>query len=380
MWHLVAGLVASALPLGLAMAVWRRMSRGHLLPRRPALLMVLGGVVLGALAAYAEPLALAWMQLSFRVKEAGVAGALAAMLLMAAPLEEALKALLVWPLYVRRQLLSSRLGLSFAMCAGAGFAAGEAFVLVFREPLSWHGWLSVVSLGPAHLFFAGVWGFALGTSRGRDRWFPLAWSVSMVLHGLYDHLMLGRGPALLVLAVPLVGFMFGAAWVVLRSLAPEMDSSGSHTSRLAHLAPPTLSDMQRAMRRSSRPLMLRWIALGALVTLGVVVTCLAGAVYVGHSMGVDFRMADDSDIRSSGPLVLLGSAVLMAFPLSGYLIARASGAESVLEPALASGVAIVFVMLMLSITEPVALVVSVVIAPLAFSLACGGAWFGLDRL
>jgi hypothetical protein len=36
-------------------------------------------------------------------------------------------------------------------------------------------------------------------------------------------------------------------------------------------------------------------------------------------------------------------------------------------------------MLMLSITEPVALVVAVVIAPLAFSLACGGAWFGLDR-
>jgi hypothetical protein len=72
-------------------------------------------------------------------------------------------------------------------------------------------------------------------------------------------------------------------------------------------------------------------------------------------------------------------AVLLAFPLAGYLIARASAAESVLEPALASGAAIVVVMLMLSITEPVALVVAVAIAPLAFSLACGGAWFGLER-
>jgi len=200
-----------------------------------------------------------------------------------------------------------------------------------------------------------------------------------LLHGLYDHIMVARGPALVVLALPMLGFMFGAAWVVLRSLAPENDSSGA-SSKLAALAPPSLSDMRRAMQRSERPLMLHWIALGALVTLGVVLSSLAGAIYLGHQVGVDFAMANEADLRSSGPLALLGTAVLLAFPLSGYLIARASAAQSVLEPALASGVAIVFVMLMLSVTEPVALVVAVVVAPLAFSLACGGAWFGLDRL
>lgn len=376
---LLAALLLAAPPFGLCYLVWRRMERVRLLPRRPAYLMLAGGMVAGMLAAYVEPLALDWMELSFQAGKVGSGAALSAMLLMAAPLEEALKALVVWPLYVRRQLLTARLGLAAAMCAGAGFAAGEAAVLAVHEPLDVLGAVRILVLGPAHLFFAGAWGFALGAGRGgRDRWFPLAWTVAVLLHGLYDHLMLARGPALLWVAVPLLAFMFGAAWVVLRSLAPESDAADA-SSKLSLLSPPSLSDMRRALARKERPLMLHWIALGALVTLGVVIASLAGAIYLGHRLGIDFTLANESDLQASGPLVLLGSAVLFAFPLSGYLIARASAAESVLEPALASGAAIAFVMFMLSVTEPVALVVAVLIAPLAFSLACGGAWFGLDR-
>lgn len=375
----IAALLLSALPLGLCHLVWYRMERARLLPRRPAYLVLTGGALLGALAAYGEPLALDWMELSFQVSKVGAGPALSAMLLMAAPLEEALKALVVWPLYVRRQLLTARLGLAFAMCAGAGFAAGEAAVLALSTPFDVLMVVRILTLGPAHLFFAGLWGFALGAGYGgRDRWFPLAWSTAVLLHGLYDHLMLARGPALLWVAVPLLGFMFGAAWIVLRSLAPDSDAVDA-SSKFSLLSPPSLSDMRRAMARKERPLMLHWIGLGALVTLGVVIASLAGAIYLGHRLGIDFTLANESDLQASGPLVLLGSSVLLAFPLSGYLIARASAAESVLEPALASGAAIAFVMFMLSVTEPVALVVAVLIAPLAFSLACGGAWFGLDR-
>src|SRR5690606_41635026 len=102
------------------------MARFLLLPRRPAWLMLAAGALVGVGCACLEPIALDVMQRSFRVDEAGGTGpALAAMLLMAAPLEEALKALCVWPLYVRRQRLTPRLGLALAMCAGAGFAAGR---------------------------------------------------------------------------------------------------------------------------------------------------------------------------------------------------------------------------------------------------------------
>ena len=125
--------------------------------------------------------------------------------------------------------------------------------------------------------------------------------------------------------------------------------------------------------------MLHWIALGALVTLGVVIAALALAVYVGHVVGVDFALADEADVRSSGPLVLLGSSTLAGFPLAGYLVARASAAHSVLEPAMGAGLAIVAAVALLSLAAPVTAVFGIAVAPLAFALACGGAWFGLVR-
>jgi hypothetical protein len=137
--------------------------------------------------------------------------------------------------------------------------------------------------------------------------------------------------------------------------------------------------MRSAMQRPERPLMLHWIGLGALVTLGLIIVALGLAVYLGHRLGIDFTLANESNLQSVGPLALLGAAVLLSFPCAGYLIARASAAQSVLEPAMASGLALVLLMLMLSVTEPVALVVAVAIAPVAFALACGGAWFALDR-
>jgi hypothetical protein len=125
--------------------------------------------------------------------------------------------------------------------------------------------------------------------------------------------------------------------------------------------------------------MLHWIGLGALVTLGVMIVLLAVAVYVGHRVGIDFTAADEADMRSSGPLALLGVAVLSAFPLAGYLIARASSATSVLEPAMGAGLAIAAVVVMLSVAAPIAVVFALAVAPVAFALACRGAWFGLAR-
>jgi hypothetical protein len=69
--------------------------------------------------------------------------------------------------------------------------------------------------------------------------------------------------------------------------------------------------------------------------------------------------------------------VLFAFPVSGFLIARASAAESVLEPALSAAVAIAGTLVMLGLAEPVALVFAVAFAPIAFGLACVGAWVGI---
>lgn len=374
----LATLVA-AIPLSVAYLLWRRMSRTRLLPSRPPLVMAILGTLLGALCSYGEYWALDWMELSFVAAQAGEGGALAAMLLMAAPIEEGLKALLVWPSYVKRQILTSRLGLTFALAAGAGFAGGEAFALIVQHPLDTLFTVRVLLGLPAHLFFAGLWGFALGSRRGRDRWFPLAWSCSVLLHGLYAHIVIGRGPALLIAIVPVLALMVIASSLVLRAMTETRTSSSSASSKFPLGPAPSMSAMRAALHRPERPLMLHWIGLGALVTLGLVIVALAAAVYLGHRLGIDFTLANESNLRSMGPLALLGTFVLLAFPCSGYLIARASAAQSVLEPAMASGLALVLVMLMLSATEPVALVVAVAMAPVAFALACGGAWFALDR-
>jgi len=71
--------------------------------------------------------------------------------------------------------------------------------------------------------------------------------------------------------------------------------------------------------------------------------------------------------------------VLLAFPLAGYLVARASSAHSVLEPALAAGAALAALVAMLFLTAPLGVLFALAVAPLAFGLACGGAWIGLER-
>jgi RsiW-degrading membrane proteinase PrsW (M82 family) len=379
-------LALAALPLGIAGLLYRRVSQSGEVPRRATIAVVGAGMVAGFAAVHIERLVLGWTQLSFEVSKVGTGGALLATFLLAAPLEEGLKVLVVWPIYGTRRLTTPRLGLTFAACAGAGFAGGETLGQGLTEALTWIAALRILVGMPAHPFFAGMWGYALGT-RGatRARWFVIAWLGATTLHALYDHIVFGRGPGLLVLAAPMFLMMALLAWVGMRDVAPPSSSSHSGPESRASLLlssipePPSLGAMRRALQRSDRPLMLHWIGIGALVTLGVVIVLLAGAVYVGHAVGIDFALADEADVRSSGPLVLLGSAILAGFPIAGYLVARASAAHSVLEPAMGAGLAIVAAVALLSLAAPVAAVFGLAAAPLAFALACGGAWFGLVR-
>ena len=371
--------LTSVVPLAIAFLVWRLVSRQGQVSRGRTALVVGLALLAGLGAGWLERVVLTFADLSFDAARAGTTGALLATFLLAAPLEEGLKVLVVWPLYSTRALVSPRLGLVYAACAGAGFAAGEGISIASSEPPSTLLAARLLLGMLAHPFLAAMWGYALGTQRAaRGRWFVIAWFSSVALHGLYDHIVFGRGPGVLVLAVPMFLTMAAASWAALRDVAPAPDSRAS--GLLSSIPePPSLRSMRHALARPERPLMLHWIAIGALVTLGVVLVALAGAVYVGHAIGVDFALADESDVRSSGPLVLLGAGVLAGFPVAGYLVARASSAHSVLEPAMGAGVAIIAAVLLASLAAPVTAVFGLAAAPLAFALACGGAWFGLVR-
>jgi len=370
-----AAILVFLFPLGLAFLVWRRVSRLGRVSRRLTILMLLGGAAAAGFSAYVERVLLAFTGLSFEVSTSGVGGALLATFLLAAPLEEALKVGVVWPLYRTRRIDGPRLGVCYASAAGAGFAAIEASWAV----IAGHGTglcvLRALVSVPAHLFFAGLWGYTLGARRTRGHWFSIAWLSATLLHGSYDHIVWGRGPGLLVAVIPLFVFMAGGAWLALRDALPE--APRDRDSNLPE--PPSLRRIREALQPVDHQLMLRWVVVGAFVTLGLMIALVALAVVLGHRLGVDFSLADESDVRSSGPLILLGAAGLLAFPVAGYLVAKASAAHSVLEPALAASCALAALVAMLFLTAPVGVLFALAVAPLAFGLACGGAWIGLER-
>jgi len=363
-------------PLGLAFLVWRRVSGlGHV-SRRLTIVMALGGALAAAFAAYFERIVLSYTGLSLDVATSGAGGALLATFLLAAPLEEAVKVSVVWPLYRTRRIIDPRLGVCYASAAGAGFSAIEGLLAVLLGTPGGVTVLRALVSVPAQLFFAGVWGYALGL-RGpsrRGHWFSLAWLSATLLHGLYDHIVWGRGPGLLVAVIPLFVFMGLGAWIALRDVAP--DSLTQQRSIVPD--PPSLRALREALRPVDHRLMVRWILVGAFTTLGLMIALVALAVLLGHRLGVDFSLADEADVRSSGPLILLGTAVLLAFPIAGYLVAKASSAHSVLEPALAAGLALACLVAMLFMTAPIGVLFALAVAPLAFGLACGGAWIGLS--
>jgi hypothetical protein len=338
------------------------------------------GCALGAGAVYAERAALRVLGVSLDPDVGASHGAVLAMLLFVAPLEEGLKLVPAWVLYARHKITTIADGVSAALGSAAGFSAAVAGAHVWNDATAL-GIVRALLATFAHLFFSGVWGYALGTSgRGHAQWFTLAWLAATALHGLFTYVVFGRGPAMLAVIVPLLIAMAATSWSASRELTDRMPPSSRRLAMLGALPhPPSFDEVRQALKRPNRPLFLHWIAIGGLVTLGMMMALFALAVYAGHRFGIDFGTTDEGDLKSSLPIVLLGSAVLLAFPLASFLVTRSASATSVLEPALGAALAIALLLLVLSMTAPAAIVTVLIVAPAAFALACAGAWFGLHK-
>jgi hypothetical protein len=254
----------------------------------------------------------------------------------------------------------------------SGFAAGEILTTAIVDGESWITLLRVSLSMPAHIFFAGLWGYVLG-GQGRDRYFTLSFVFCVVLHGIYDHIVFSRGPALLVVALPMFATM---AWGVFALLRDSEANPTTSSSVYSLLDAPSMGSVRRALDSRGRSLKLHWILIGAFVNLGVTLSFLAATVYAGHRFGIDFALIEDASTEGVLPVLFLAGGLLASFPVSAFLIARASGTRSVLEPAWAMGASIIFVLAIFSVTEPTAIVIAAGIAPVGFILACAGALFG----
>jgi RsiW-degrading membrane proteinase PrsW (M82 family) len=380
----VAALVAVvALPVAAFVAVASRWDHARY-KRRYILLTVL----VGALAFVPMRAAMSLIQRWTGLLPFGEGGGLAAYIyafLVAAPLAQGLKVAAVWPVVRMRKVEVPIDGIVYAGASALGFVSAQNAVFLWgRDALSHDAARALLEV-PAHLFFAAAWGYAVGREGGKTiagNRFNLAWLAAALFNGVYDHIVLTQPPAALVAAIPILATIGVLATLGARDLLKRGElAKGQRRRVLPSLAPPSLKTMREALRRAERPIVLTWILFGALVTVGVMIAALAGAVALGHRMGLDFAAVDrhDGGGAATAPLVLLGSAALGSFPIAGWLVAKASRAQSVMEVAISAILAILGTLILLGLAAPVAVVFAIAFAPIAFGLACVGAWLGLGR-
>jgi len=348
------------------------------------LVFVLGGLGKGV-TYYAELRASAWTNLDMSAQVAGNTGSLLFLFGFAAPMREASKVAAMWPAFRSKHFDEPVDGLVYASSAALGFACIENAITLRGHPLGWI-WVARTAVAlPAHVFFACMWGYALGRVKTIKRpgpLFPVAWLIATAAHGLYSHLVYGRGPGALVGTLPLLLAMAGVTFFAARDLHARGQRSSRSSVLLERVStlyvsgPPSLQTVRDVLRREGQPITLRWIVFGALVTVGAMTAGLAASVAFGHWAHVDFSLVDEHDVTTTAPVALLGAGLLAAFPFSGYLIAKASNLPTLLEPALASGLAILFMLVLLGLAAPVALVFALAFSPIAWGLACAGAWVG----
>lgn len=348
-------------------------------------IFVLGGVAKGV-TAYMEHRASAWTGLELSAQAAGTPGSLLFLFGFAAPIREAAKVAAMWPAFRSKYFDEPLDGLLYASAAALGFATIESAITLRGHPLGWIWILRTFVALPAHVFFACAWGYALGRAKRNKRpgaIFPAAWLVATAVHGLYVHLVYGRGPGALVGTIPLLLAMCVPTIFAIRDLKARADRSSRASMLLERVSslyvvssPPSLGTVREALRREGQPITFRWVFFGALVTIGAMTVGLVLSVAFGHWAHVDFSVVDEHDVSTTAPVALLGAGILLAFPVSGYLIARASNLPTMLEPALASGLAILITLVLLGFAAPVALVFALAFSPIAWALACAGAWVG----
>jgi RsiW-degrading membrane proteinase PrsW (M82 family) len=325
--------------------------------------------------------------LDVRVSAAGESGALVFLFFVVAPAQEAGKVAAAWPAFLSKHFDEPYDGVVYASASALGFAAVENGYVLHAHPTGGI-WIAraLVAL-PAHVFFACLWGYALGRAKRvktRVPVFPPAFLAAIVAHGLYAHFVYGRGPGALLAVSPLLAMMGFFAWFLGRDLRARGErpsrvpsSAGSRLSRLSMLTqPPSLSAVRSALTRADDPVKVRWVVFGALVTLGAMIVGLAAGVITARLMHVDLSLVDEHNVEDAAPVLLLGIGLLASFPTSGWLVARAAGVRTLLEPALACVLALAVTLVALGFAAPFTVVFALALSPIAWVLACVGAWVG----
>jgi len=385
--------------LVLIVIVWARIAKPNGLTRRVTLWLIVCAALLVAPARLLQEFLLETLELNPAVSTQAVREALLASIGVMAPIEQAALVLVVWPIHRSSNLQRMGAAVTAGLLVAMGFSAIDGGWML----LTANHWSILVRALVRALHAAGacmIWAAAASYDQNkRSHWFAPAWFLAVLVQGFGNHVSLARGPGFVVVALPLLLVLLIAAISVLRNgvkSQPEAEVQGYadvseephvHTSQAekrhsrVSILPerPTIHQIRVAWKHQHRPALLHWIAAGALICLGTLFVALALAVVTSHWLAVDLSRIEDSEFSATGPQLFMGTFVIAAFPISGYLVALASAADSVFEPGMAALVAITIVVGLLSVAAPVSVIFALAGAPLAFGLACVGAWFGLQR-
>ncbi|MDP9000145.1 MAG: PrsW family intramembrane metalloprotease, partial [Myxococcota bacterium] len=181
---------------------------------------------------------------------------------IAAPIQEAAKVAAAWPAWLTKHVDEPYDGVVYAAASALGFAAVENWFVLRAHPLGYI-WIARALIAlPSHVFFACLWGYALGRarhSRLRLPIFPAAFLASIVARGLYSYFVYGRGPGALLAVSPLLAAMGAVTWILARDLRERHERSAGSSpvsstrwARLSAVAPraPSLSAVRAALSRA----------------------------------------------------------------------------------------------------------------------------------
>ena len=377
---------------------WKFIAKPNGLPRKSALWLVIAAVLLMPLVSLSEGALLDIFGWSTSASVAGTGKAMLAATVMSV-VEQTALVLIVWPIYRAHRLHMRRAALGAGLLVGLGFALADGGWLIATSGS--FGIVARVLVRSTHMIGgAMIWAAAASYDQNhRKHWFPLAWLVAVVVQGFGNHVALGMAPGFCIVAIPTLLVMVIAAVSELRDSKRDtsatlheevpnqpdefhvhMPAGLRRLSRVSLLPErPTIHQIRVAWKHQHRPALLHWIAAGTVICLGSLLVSLVFAVAAAHGLGMDLSRVDDGDAAATGPMLLMGTFVVASYPVAGYLVALASAADSVFEPGMGALVSIVLVIALLSMTAPVGVVLALAIAPLAFGLACMGAWFGLEK-
>ncbi len=372
-WCLLCALPGLGLTYGIA--------RGRLPLRPPApWLMAASLGALGGVGVF-------WLEGALRLSydlDAAATLPLVLTLAVLAPAEEGLKIGALWPALWTDGVPRAERGLALGVAVSAGLAAAQQAALVALAPAALDGWalLRLALSVPAQALPSALWGHALGRrdARGRPpRALPLVWALAVGARGTLAHALTRRttGGALVafgVLAALGVISYFAGIFRVRRGRPPRPASQPA--SGRPSAPPSSLRRAFEAMRRRHRPLKAVRVLAGAFALHGALLAAAGSAFAFGGRLGLDMAaLGGASRAAKAAPLAWLVGASLGAFPVGGFLLARASDDALLAEVALAALFAASLFLAHLGVLAPATLAYGVAGVPTAVALACAGAWF-----